>query len=147
LSRARNVFMILLMLLPLAGAVPSAAAAQTFRVIVHPDVAGEEISRPILSAIFTRRAPSWEDGVPCQPVDQSMNSPLRAAFSEAVLQIPVAGVRRFWQGKISEGVEPPPVKASDQAVLDYVKSTIGAIGYISADLPVPADVKTMAVID
>jgi ABC-type phosphate transport system substrate-binding protein len=139
--------MILLMLLPLAGAVPSAAAAQTFRVIAHPEVAGEEISRSILSAIFTRRAPNWEDGLACRPVDHSMSSPLRAAFSEAVLQIPVAGVRRLWQGKISEGVEPPPVKASDQAVLDYVKSTKGAIGYVSVDLPVPADVKTMAVIE
>jgi len=139
--------MILLLLGPLAGAVPSAAAEQTFVVVVHPDVKGGEISRPILSAIFTRRAPNWEDGVACQPIDQSMSSPLRAAFSEAVLEIPVAGLRRLWQGKISEGIEPPPVKASDQAVLDFVKSTPGAIGYVSAGVPLPASVKTMAVIE
>jgi ABC-type phosphate transport system substrate-binding protein len=147
LSRIRRVLAILSMVLPLVGAIPSSAADQTFVVVVHPDVAGEEISRQILSAIFTRRAPAWEDGVPCQPVDQSMSSPLRAAFSEAVLEIPVAGVRRLWQGKISEGVEPPPVKASDQAVLDFVKSTKGAIGYVSADVAVPPDVKKMVIID
>ena len=66
-----------------------------------------------------------------------MSSPLRAAFSEAVLQTPVDGVRRLWQDKISEGVEPPPVKASDQAVVDFVSSTKGAIGYVSADARCP----------
>jgi ABC-type phosphate transport system substrate-binding protein len=139
--------MILLLLLPFLGAVHGAAADQTFVVIVHADVQGEQISRAILSAIFTRRAPNWEDGLACQPVDQSMSSPLRAAFSEAVLQTPIDGVRRLWQGKISEGVKPPPVKASDQAVVDYVSSTRGAIGYVSATVAVPAGVRTMAIVD
>jgi ABC-type phosphate transport system substrate-binding protein len=85
--------------------------------------------------------------VACQPVDQSMSSPLRAAFSEAVLKTPLDGVRRLWQSKISEGVEPPPVKVSDQAVLAFVSSTKGAIGYVSATAAVPAGVKTMVVVD
>jgi ABC-type phosphate transport system substrate-binding protein len=139
--------MIGVMLLPLLGAVPGAAADQTFVVVVHPDVKGEQIHRAILSAIFMRQAASWEDGLACQPVDQSMSSPRRAAFSEAVLQTPIAGVRRLWQTKISEGVEPPPVKASDQAVIDFVKSTRGAIGYVSATATVPDDLKTMEVVE
>jgi len=139
--------MILLLLLPFLGTVRGAAADQTFVVIVHAGVEGEQISRAILSAIFTRRAASWEDGVTCQPVDQSMSSPLRAVFSEAVLQTPIDGVRRLWQGKISEGVQPPPVRASDREVVEFVSSTRGAIGYVSSTVAMPAGVKAMTIIE
>jgi ABC-type phosphate transport system substrate-binding protein len=127
------------------GPLPAASADAGFVVIVHPDIKGDELPRVILSAIFLRRAPRWEDGTDVRPVDHSMNSPLRAAFTEAVLDVPYTGLQRFWSNEIKNGTEPPPVKSSDADVIAYVASTPGAIGYVSADAAVPESVKAMRV--
>ncbi len=137
----------LILVLPLLGPVPAVSADAGFVVIVHPAIQGDELPKVILSAIFLRRAPRWEDGQDVRPVDQSMSSPLRAAFTAAVLDMSVNGVQRYWSDEIRKGVEPPPVKSSDAAIIDYVASTPGAIGYVSAGAPVPGAVKTMRIVD
>jgi len=145
--RMSNVALAALMILPLLGPVPAASADASFVVIVHPEIQGEELPKVILSAIFLRKAPRWEDGLEVRPVDQSLSSPLRAAFTAAVLDVPFNGIQRFWNDEIKKGVQPPPVKSSDQDVIAYVASTRGAIGYVSATVALPEAVKSMAVID
>ena len=76
-----------------------------------------------------------------------MSSAVRAAFSEAVLAVPVSGLQRLWNSKIQEGVAPPPVKPSDKDVVQYVASTKGAIGYVSAGAAMHAGVKAMSIVD
>jgi ABC-type phosphate transport system substrate-binding protein len=127
------------------GPLPAASADAGFVVIVHPDIEGNELPKVILSAIFLRKAPRWEDGTDVRPVDQSMNSPLRAAFTEAVLDVPYTRLQRFWSDEIKKGTEPPPVKSTDADVIAYVSATPGAIGYVSADATVPGSVKAMRV--
>lgn len=137
--------LVFIMVLALLGPLPAASADANFVVIVHPDVAGDELPKVILSAIFLRKAPRWENGLDVRPVDQSMSSPVRAAFTAAVLDVPVDGIQRFWSDEISKGVQPPPVKSSDADVIAYVASTRGAIGYVSATTAVPQAVKAMRV--
>jgi ABC-type phosphate transport system substrate-binding protein len=136
-----------IMLLPLLGPLPAASADGSFVVIVHPEIRGDDLPKTILSAIFLGRAPRWEDGVDVRPVDQSMSSPLRTAFTAAVLDVPPSGIQRFWSDEIKKGVQPPPVKSSDEDVIAYVASTPGAIGYVSAGAALPAGVKRMAITD
>jgi ABC-type phosphate transport system substrate-binding protein len=130
----------------LAGHV-AAAADPSFRVIVHPDVSGTQVPRAILSSIFLKDVQRWGDGSPVAPVDQSMASPVRAAFSERVLGRPVEGVQFLWHQKMIKGVAPPPVKSSDADVIAFVAERKGAIGYVTADTPLPSSVKALKVVD
>lgn len=132
--------------LSLAGLVPVHAAAP-FRVIVHHEVKGEKISRGTLTSIFLKRAPKWTDGSAISPVDQSVRSDVRRSFSGDVLLQAVAEVQIYWQRRMSQGVVPPPVKATDQDVVAFVASTPGAIGYVSVVTPLPESVKAIELAD
>ena len=129
------------------GESPAAAPDANFRVIVHPEVQGTQITRTVLSSIFLKEVLRWGDGVLVAPVDQSTQSPVRAAFSNVVLEKPVEGIRSLWFNKLGKGILPPPVKSSDEDVIAYVAETTGAIGYVSAVAVLPASVKPIDVVD
>jgi ABC-type phosphate transport system substrate-binding protein len=139
------------LLLPLivvaAFAPPVVSADATYRVIVNPQVKGTQIPRASLTSIFLKQAARWGDGKPALPIDQSVQSPVRRAFSNDVLQQAVVAVQVYWVRQMSAGVVPPPVKASDEEVVSFVATTPGAIGYVSAAIPLPDSVKTIAVVD
>jgi ABC-type phosphate transport system substrate-binding protein len=124
-----------------------ASAATAFRVIVHPQVKGNEIPRAALSAIFLKQASKWGDGQPAAPVDQSVQSPVRRAFSFDVLKQSLVQVQVYWQRRITAGQVPPPVKPSDEEVVAFVASTAGGIGYVSPATALPGTVREIAVID
>ena len=142
----------LLVLIALAlGMVGVSRAADEFVVIVHPSVVGSKIRRADLADVFLRKTLRWSSGGGglAVPVDQSGTSPVRKAFSEAVVQQPVAQVMRYWQKQMfsSSALLPPPVKGSDADVIAFVAKTAGAVGYVSAGAALPPDVKTLALID
>ena len=132
------------------GAAAAARAADEFVVIVHPSVVGSKIRRADLADVFLRKTLRWTSGGGLAvPVDQSGTSPVRKAFSEGVVQQPVAQVIRYWQKQMfsSSALLPPPVKGSDADVIAFVAKTAGAVGYVSAGASLPPDVKTLALID
>jgi len=138
------------LVLTLALAGPTAVlAADEFVVIVHPSVAGSNMRRTDLAAVFLKKAPRWGGGAMAVPVDQSGTSPVRKAFSEAVVRLPVAQVVQYWHKLIfaSSPLRPPPVKGSDAEVIAFVAKTSGAVGYVSAGATLPAEVKALALID
>jgi ABC-type phosphate transport system substrate-binding protein len=147
-SDLRRVILSVLVLtgLSLAGLVP-VHATTPFRVIVHHEVKGEKISRGTLTSIFLKQAPKWTDGSAISPVDQSVRSEVRRSFSGDVLLQAVAEVQIYWQRRMSQGVVPPPVKATDQDVVAFVASTPGAIGYVSVVTPLPESVKAIELAD
>ena len=130
-----------------AGAAPVASAEARFRVIVNPQVKGGQIPRTALSSIFLGHAPKWADGSEVRPVDQSVRSPLRVAFSNDVHMQGVMEIQVYWQREIAKGRVPPPVKASDEEVVEYVASTPGAIGYVSPGTALPGTVREVAVVN
>ena len=67
------------------------------------------------------------------PVDQSATSPVRKAFSESVLRMPISTALQYWQKQMfaTPPLRPPAVKASDADVVAFVGSTPGAVGYVS----------------
>ena len=137
----------------LAAAVLAVGAAQVvsadapFRVIVHPQVKGSQIPRAALTSIFLKQAPKWGDGSSVLPVDQSVRSPVRKAFSSDVLQQGLVEVQVYWQRKMARGLMPPPVKTSDEEIVSFVASTPGAIGYVSSSMPLPDSVREVAVVN
>lgn len=128
----------------------AAGAAEDFVVIVHPSVSGATVSREALGAVFLRKAQRWSGGGGLAvPVDQSGTSPVRKAFSEAVLQRPVEQVLQYWQKQMfsSARLAPPPVKGSDADVVAFVAKNPGAVGYVTAATALPPEVKKLAVVD
>ena len=130
-----------------AGAVPLASAEARFRVIVNPQVKGNQIPRAALSSLFLKPVAKWSDGSAVRPVDQSLRSPLRVAFSYDVHQLGLMEIQIYWQHEIAKGHVPPPVKTSDEDVVEYVASTAGAIGYVSPGTALPGTVREVAVVN
>jgi ABC-type phosphate transport system substrate-binding protein len=129
------------------GPAPVVCADARYRVIVHPGVKGTQIPRAALSSLFLKQASKWGDGTAAHPVDQSVRSPVRQAFPASVLRQGLVEVQVYWHRQMGAGKVPPPVKTSDEDVVAFVASTPGAIGYVSAETPLPDSVRQVAVID
>jgi ABC-type phosphate transport system substrate-binding protein len=125
----------------------SSPGADDFVVIVNPSVAGSTMRRTDLAAVFLRTAGRWGSGATAVPVDQSGTSPVRNAFCQAVLGMPVATAVQYWQKQMfaATPVHPPAVKGSDAEVVAFVEKTPGAVGYVSKAAVLPAGVKAIAV--
>lgn len=144
----RGLLLVLVLSGRLAGQAPvDAASGSPYRVIVHHQVKGARISRGALTSIFLKQAPKWNDGSAILPVDQSVRSPVRRSFSGDVLLQGIPEVQIYWQRRMSQGVTPPPVKATDEEVVAYVASTPGAIGYVSPATPLPETVRPVELAD
>jgi ABC-type phosphate transport system substrate-binding protein len=118
----------------------------TFQIVVHRSNGLTAIRRDELSALFMRRRKSWRDGSEIRPVEPPSRSRVREQFSRAVHGKSVAYVTRYWHRVIFAGRGVPPEELpSDAAVLEYVKTHRGAIGYIARETPVGDGVKAIAV--
>jgi len=128
---------------PLAAA-PSGSAE--YVIVVHEANPVAEIRADDLARLFLRTVRRWESGTAVEPVDQSLSSLLRNRFSREVLGKTPGQLQEYWLRETFSGRElPPPVRASDAAVLDYVRASEGAIGYVSAAASLPLGVKTVVV--
>jgi len=144
--RARGVCSVLAILM----AAPSLApGADNFVVIVNPSVAGAQMHRSDLAAVFLRTATKWGGGKPAVPVDQSGTSAVRKAFSDSVLGMPVATALQYWQKQMfqANARRPPAVKGSDAEVIAFVAATEGAVGYVSKGTALAPEARAVAVID
>jgi ABC-type phosphate transport system substrate-binding protein len=132
----------------LAAAAPT-PGADDFVVIVNPSVAGVNVRRADLGAVFLRKATRWGGGATAVPVDQSGTSPVRNAFSQDVLGMPAATAVQYWQKQMfgAHPLRPPAVKGSDAEVIAFVAKTQGAVGYVSKAAVLPPEVKAIAVIE
>ena len=125
---------------------PGDVTAQQFQVIVHEDVALDEISVENLSNIFQKKARRLPSGESANPVDQGEGASVREAFSQAVHSRSATQLGAFWQQQIFSGREfPPEQMGSDDEVVAYVSRTPGAIGYVSARANLGTGVKVLRV--
>jgi ABC-type phosphate transport system substrate-binding protein len=121
--------------LALALAAP-AAAEEPFKVVANLEVSAESLSRAQLSDLFLKRASAFPGGGPAAPVDLAEDSKTFEEFSKEVHGKPGSLVRAFWKKVAASGRDsPPPVRHSDDEVLAFVRTTRGAIGYVSATAP------------
>jgi hypothetical protein len=131
-----------------ATTVFASSGRQPFQVVVHPGVQGTWISRTALSALFTGTSNRWGDKAQALPVDQSASAAVRRAFTASVIGQSMGELQMYWQRRVmSDHVYPPPIKGSDQEVLDYVAAHAGAVGYVDGGTTIPAGVKVIDVVD
>lgn len=144
---------ITLLLVGSIGLVPPGVPADDieYKVIVSASSDVSSVKTRDLAKIFLRKLSRWSDGKDAQPVDQSFNTPVRAAFTRRVLRLEglgmISAVENYWTQQVYSGRNsPPPVKASDAEVVKFVTANPGAVGYIRAEARFEG-VKTLTVQD
>ena len=127
------------------GAVGSAANG-SYRVVIHESNPVSQLPSSNVQRLFLKKTRQWDHGPRVTPIDQAAESPVRRDFSEDVLGRSVGSVTKYWLTQVYSGRETPPqIKDSDQAVLEFVASNPGAIGYVSADSRLTGSVKAIEV--
>src|SRR6266436_106290 len=120
-----------LVALVLALVAPAASAPEPppLAVVVH-HTRRAELSLPDLSQVYLRRKRFWDDGTPIVPLNLPAGTPLRVAFSRAVLRRTEADLADYWNHQYFYGILPPATLASTAAVLRYVAADPNAVGYV-----------------
>jgi ABC-type phosphate transport system substrate-binding protein len=111
-------------------------------VIASTQVPDVNISVKQLADIYTLKKNFWADQTQVVPVNREASSVEREKFSEAVFNLSPLELAEYWNRLRFQGKLPPLVQISDQAVLGFVRSVPGAIGYINAN-QVPTGVKIL----
>jgi len=75
---------------------------------------------------FTAQGGAWI------PVNLSAANPVRIAMTQKVLQKSVTDLERYWSEMYFDGISPPYVLASEEAVVSFVAETPSAISYVLA---------------
>jgi ABC-type phosphate transport system substrate-binding protein len=119
-----------------SGLAGRASADGTYHIVVNSGNPTTAVERADLARLFLKKMTSWPDGTPVAAVDQLRTAPVRVAFTRDVHKKDVDAVAAYWATLVYSGREmPPPVKGSDEEVLDFVRHTPGAVGYVSAEAP------------
>lgn len=88
------------------------------------------LSEAQVSSIFRRKMLIDESGIPYVPVNLPATNPLRRIFSLALFKQTPEEMEAFWNEQYFQGTSPPFVLASTTAMLRFVATTTGAIGYV-----------------
>jgi hypothetical protein len=94
-------------------------------------------------ALLYRRQKLFLGGRRAQPVNLPTQHPLRRWFSQQVLGRTPEELDGYWRDQYFNGVLPPYVLASEEAVIRFVASTPGAIGYVLACGPADRRVRVL----
>ena len=121
----------------------SLAQAEGLIVIVSAQVPDSSISVKELADIYLLKKNFWADKTPVIPVNREASSDERERYSEAVFNLSTQELAEYLDRLRFQGKLPPVVQYSDQAVLGFVRSVPGAIGYINADQTVPKGIKIL----
>lgn len=114
----------------------SAPALQTrqdpaFVVIVNKANPVKTLPVTELRRIFMKQTRMWAHAESIVPVDWDATSPIREAFSKQVLSRSVREMADYWvQQSVTQGLAPPSTQRSTRALLRFVASVAGAIGYV-----------------
>jgi len=110
----------------------SPGLADELFIIASPQVPESTITVEQLADIFTLTKTSWDKNTRVVPVNREASSEERKKFSEQVFNLPPQELGEYWNKLRFQGKQPPVIQTSDQAVLSFVRSVPGAIGYINA---------------
>ncbi len=109
-----------------AGLFCTAARADGLTFIANPSVT---LSAGDMREVFTGEK-QVAGGTRLVPVD---NASAQADFLATVIKLDAAKYTTVWTKKsFRDGLNPPSVKATDAEVIDFVKRTPGAVGYVKS---------------
>lgn len=108
----------------------------TFGVTIKPMTLTE------LKNIFLRKTLLNEMGTRWIPLNLGADHPLRQTFSQKLFELQPEAMESYWNEKYFQGVMPPHVVTSEEAMIRFIASTPNAIGYI---LPCHLDTRVQVI--
>lgn len=103
-------------------------------VIVNQENAVASLKREQVVDLFMGRDLNFPDGSPASPIDQSLDSRIRADYYQAMVGKTVAQVNAYWARLVFTGrATPPRVMRSMEAILKTVRENRDAIAYIDSE--------------
>lgn len=106
---------------------------------MHPSVSEPTLTTSQLRSIFTMRRVQWSDGHRITVYVLPRQHPLHLRFSKERLQMFPYQLDRIWNKLTYSGLGVAPITVNTpEELLDEVKKTPGAVGYIESDTDVEA---------
>jgi hypothetical protein len=132
--RARYTFLSTLIAGLLCAFSVNAASTQRIAVVVANDgswlgLRGKLTVRQ-LARTFRKQLLVGRDGQRLHPVNLPPEHPLRIAISRKLFGRDPVAMARYWSEQYFNGVSPPHVVDSQEAMMRFIATTPGAIGYI-----------------
>ena len=107
-------------------------AVEAAKLIAHPSVPQDQLSKNAARLVFSLRLTRWPDGSGVRVFVLPDNAPLHRQFSKQRLGLFPHQLRRVWDRQLYTGTGQVPVEvASEEEMLSRVRSTPGAVGYLS----------------
>ena len=123
-----------IVLFGVAFATATRAAAEQYKVIVHPKNPVTELKGDFVRNVYLKKAKAWGDGSTARPIDLPTKQTVRERFTKAVLRKTPSQLKNYWNQQIFSGKgTPPPEGRSVAAVVAYVIEHPGAVAYLPAD--------------
>ncbi|MFC6669195.1 hypothetical protein [Marinobacterium aestuariivivens] len=130
----------------LAIVLSSLQPASAGTVIANAGVAPGSLSRDHLFALFSMRVSRWPGGEPVTLIVYPDQHPAHARFVKRTLQIYPYQLRSIWDRYIFSGTAQAPVVVESAAqMLERVRRTEGAIGYLEESVRQPEGVDVIAI--
>ena len=106
--------------------------AQSVEIIVNPGLQSVQLDRDLLRAIFTMRLRAWPGGAPVRVFVLPDTDPVSDQFYREQLGMYSYVLRSAWDRMVYTGTGlAPTIVHSEQEMRERVRSTPGAIGYVS----------------
>lgn len=126
-------------LLPLALLLAPALAQADLVVIVNANNPLASITAQEISALYLGRTRSFPRGDFARVFEHPRDSSLRGQFFSRIVGMPMPQVNSYWARLAFAGqATPPQILPNDKAVLEVVRKTPDAIGYVSTAPKDPA---------
>lgn len=109
---------------------PSVAAQQSLAIVTQRTSELSGIPTETLKLVYLRKLMLDGAGNRWIPLNLPSSHELRQAFSRALFHQFPEDQEVYWNEQYFQGVTPPRVLASEEAVIRFVTITPGAIGYI-----------------
>ena len=107
--------------------------ASEYAVIMNTHATVKNLSVKEIKNIFLMKK-HFADDMKLIPVNSAASLEIRASFEKNILHKNRNKLNQYWVKKHFQGVQPPVVQASMNAVKLFVKNVDGAIGYIPIKL-------------
>ena len=111
------------------------AADEEILIIVNTETSIKNLSLNTLVDIYTNNKTKWDNGEKIY-VSMLKKGPVHEAFSSQMVGMAPRKLVSVWKKVIFTGLgTPPKILSTEAEMIQYVASTKGAIGYISASTP------------
>jgi hypothetical protein len=129
MRRVQGLLLSFIFLVAMAQVTP-VFADETLAVITQRASPIESLSMEELKRVYLRKSLLNDLGDRWIPLNLPVDHQLRQSFSLALFKTSPEEQDQYWNEQYFQGIPPPEVLASEEAVIRFVAITPGAIGYI-----------------